>query len=60
MVASGDRFGSKLFTYTKLEQAIECGMALQKEPIRPAGWWLSRSTASKSKILMFFSKTDQL
>lgn len=41
--ASGDCFGSKLFTHTELEQAIKCGMALQKEPIRPAGRWLSRS-----------------
>ena len=43
MVDSGDCFGSKLFTHTELEQAIKCGMALQKEPIRPAGRWLSRS-----------------
>lgn len=44
MLASGDRFGSKLFTSTELEQAIKCGVALQKKPIRLKGWWLSRST----------------
>ena len=42
-VASGDVFGEKGFSASELEQAVRCGMALQKQPIRGAGKELSKA-----------------
>lgn len=42
IVASGYGFGAKRFSATELEQAVRCGVALEKQPIRAATRELSK------------------